>query len=98
MAEQKASAAALKESHSKEIALKDDHIDRLKDFKAKLSVKLLGETLEQHCETEFNRVRSLAFPNAEFGKDNDASGGTRATTSSATSATTASSTSRSCSR
>lgn len=46
-------------------------------MKAKLSVKLLGETLEQHCEVEFNRIRSLAFPNAKFGKDNDASGGTK---------------------
>ena len=46
-------------------------------MKAKLSVKLLGETLEQHCEIEFNRIRSLAFPNAEFDKDNDASGGTK---------------------
>ena len=46
-------------------------------MKAKLSVKLLGETLEQHCENEFLRMRSLAFPTAEFGKDNDASGGTK---------------------
>ncbi len=76
-AEQKVQAAALKESHSKEVALKDEMIDRLKDLRAKLSVKLLGETLEQHCELEFNRVRSLAFPNAEFRKDNDASGGSK---------------------
>jgi hypothetical protein len=77
VAEQKAHDAALKESHSKELALKDELIERYKDMKAKLSVKLLGETLEQHCETEFNRMRSLAFPIAEFGKDNDASGGTK---------------------
>jgi len=76
-AERKVTEAALKESHSNEIALKDGVIDRLMDWKAKLSVKLLGETLEQHCETEFNRVRALAFPNAEFGKDNDSSGGTK---------------------
>lgn len=76
-AEQKMKDAALSESHSKELALKDDLIERYKDMKAKLSVKLLGETLEQHCETEFNRVRSLAFPNAEFGKDNDTSAGTK---------------------
>ncbi|MFV8053892.1 DUF2130 domain-containing protein [Mycobacterium sp. 48b] len=76
-AEQKVTEAALKESHSMEIALKDDLIERLKDLKAKLSVKLLGEDLEQHCETEFNRVRALAFPNAEFAKDNDASGGAK---------------------
>lgn len=76
-AEQKLTDAALKESHAKELALKDDLIERYKDMKAKLSVKLLGETLEQHCEVEFNRIRSLAFPNAEFGKDNDASSGTK---------------------
>ncbi|WP_138945655.1 DUF2130 domain-containing protein [Plantibacter sp. M259] len=76
-AEQKFKDAALKESHTKDLALKDELIERLKDMKAKLSVKLLGETLEQHCDTEFNRMRSLAFPNAEFGKDNDASTGTK---------------------
>lgn len=76
-AEQKVNDAALKESHAKELALKDDLIARYKDMKAKLSVKLLGETLEQHCDVEFNRIRSLAFPNAEFGKDNDASAGTK---------------------
>lgn len=76
-AEQKAKDAALKESHTKELALKDELIDRYKDMKAKLSVKLLGETLEQHCEIELNRMRSLAFPNARFGKDNDASAGTK---------------------
>lgn len=76
-AEQQVKDAALKDSHAKELALKDDLIERYKDLKAKLSVKLLGETLEQHCEVEFNRIRSLAFPNAKFGKDNDASGGTK---------------------
>lgn len=76
-AEQKVNAAALTEAHAKELALKDDLIARYADMKAKLSVKLLGETLEQHCETEFNRMRSLAFPNADFGKDNDARGGSK---------------------
>ncbi|KQV07018.1 hypothetical protein ASC63_06665 [Leifsonia sp. Root112D2] len=76
-AEQKVKNATLAETHTKELALKDELIERYKDMKAKLSVKLLGETLEQHCETEFNRVRSLAFPYAEFGKDNDASAGTK---------------------
>ncbi len=76
-AEQKVKDAALKESHTKELALKDELIARYKDMKARLSVKLLGETLEQHCEIEFNRMRSLAFPNATFGKDNDASAGTK---------------------
>lgn len=75
--EQKVTAASLKASHSQELALKDELIERYKDLKVKLSVKLLGETLEQHCETEFNRIRSLAFPQAEFGKDNDASSGTK---------------------
>lgn len=76
-AEHKVKESSLKESHFKEIALKDDLIERLKDLKARLSVKLLGETLEQHCETEFNRVRTLGFPNASFGKDNDASSATK---------------------
>ncbi|WP_292903099.1 DUF2130 domain-containing protein [Microbacterium sp.] len=76
-AEQKVKDAALKDSHAKELAMKDDLIDRYKDMKAKLSVKLLGETLEQHCEVEFNRIRSLAFPSAVFGKDNNASAGTK---------------------
>ncbi|WP_394280246.1 DUF2130 domain-containing protein [Microbacterium sp.] len=67
----------LRKAHATELALKDELIDRYKDLKAKLSVKLLGETLESHCETEFNRMRSLAFPNAQFAKDNDASGGSK---------------------
>ena len=59
------------------IRLKDEEIDRLKDFKQKLSTKMLGESLEQHCEIEFNRLRPTAFQNAYFEKDNDASGGTK---------------------
>ena len=46
-------------------------------MKAKLSTKMVGETLEQHCEIEFNKIRAAAFPNADFGKDNDASAGTK---------------------
>lgn len=76
-AEQKLTETTLRESHAKELALKDQFIERLQDYKAKMSVKLLGESLEQHCEIEFNRNRALAFPNATFGKDNDASGGTK---------------------
>lgn len=68
---------ALTEAHAKEIAVKDELISRYKDMKAKLSVKMLGETLEQHCEVEFNRIRSLGFPNAEFGKDSDVSSGSK---------------------
>ncbi len=76
-AEHKIEVSGLRESFDKELAVKGEMIDRLKDMKAKLSVKLLGETLEQHCQTEFDQMRALAFPNAEFGKDNDASGGTK---------------------
>jgi hypothetical protein len=76
-AEQKVKDVALAQSHAKEVALKNELVDRYKDMKAKLSVKLLGETLEQHCEGEFNRMRSLAFPNAAFGKENDTSAGTK---------------------
>ena len=62
---------------AKDIKLKDDEIERLKDFKQKLSTKMLGETLELHCETEFNKLRATGFQNAYFEKDNDASGGTK---------------------
>jgi len=61
----------------KTIEMKDDEIERLKDFKQKLSTKMVGETLEQHCEYEFNRLRATGFQNAYFEKDNDASGGTK---------------------
>ncbi len=57
------------------IRMKDDEIDRLKDFKQKLSTKMVGETLEQHCEVEFNKLRATAFQNAHFEKDNDSRGG-----------------------
>jgi len=59
------------------IRMKDDEIARLKDFKQKLSTKMVGETLEQHCEIEFNKLRSTAFQNAYFEKDNDSRGGTK---------------------
>ena len=59
------------------IQLKDDEIDRLKDFKQKQSTKMVGESLEQHCEMEFNKLRATAFPQAYFEKDNDARGGTK---------------------
>jgi hypothetical protein len=59
------------------LKLKDEEILRLKDFKQKLSTKMIGETLEQHCETEFNKLRATAFQNAYFEKDNDHSGGTK---------------------
>jgi hypothetical protein len=59
------------------IKLKDDEIERLKDYKQKLSTKMIGETLEIHCETEFNKLRATGFQNAHFEKDNDASEGTK---------------------
>jgi len=65
-------------NHKEEsLRLKDEEIARLKDFKQKLSTKMIGETLEQHCETEFNKLRATAFQNAYFEKDNDASQGTK---------------------
>ncbi|WP_269605739.1 DUF2130 domain-containing protein [Prochlorococcus marinus] len=62
-----------------EIQLKDrdDLIERLRDMKIKLSTKMVGESLEQHCENEFNRLRATGFPNAYFEKDNDASFGSK---------------------
>jgi len=60
------------------IKLKDDEINRLKDFKQRLSTKMLGETLEQHCEIEFNKLRATAFnKNVYFEKDNDAKTGSK---------------------
>ncbi|MEY3100323.1 MAG: hypothetical protein RIS63_1224 [Bacteroidota bacterium] len=66
------------ERKNDELRLKDEAIERLRDFKARLSTKMLGETLEQHCEIEFNKLRPTAFnKNVYFEKDNDASGGTK---------------------
>lgn len=59
------------------IKMKDEAIERYKDMKLKLSTKMVGETLEQHCEVEFNRLRATAFQNAYFEKDNDASSGNK---------------------
>ena len=59
------------------IKLKDEEIALRKDMKLKLSTKMVGETLEQHCETEFNKLRATAFQNAYFEKDNDSSGGSK---------------------
>lgn len=68
---------SLKDKYETQIKDRDDAIERLRDMKARLSTKMVGETLEQHCETEFNRIRATAFPNAYFEKDNDASGGSK---------------------
>ncbi len=68
---------SLKDRYEVQIKDRDDAIERLRDMKARLSTKMLGETLEQHCETEFNRIRATAFPRAYFEKDNDASTGSK---------------------
>lgn len=68
---------ALKDKYETQIKDRDDAIERLRDMKVRLSTKMIGETLEQHCETEFNRIRATAFPNAYFEKDNDASAGSK---------------------
>lgn len=75
--ERKLSETALKDRYETQIKDRDETIDRLKDMKVKLSTKMLGETLEQHCETEFNRIRATAFPLAYFEKDNDAKSGSK---------------------
>jgi len=59
------------------IKMKDDEIDRLKDFKLKLSTKMVGETLEKHCEIEFDKLRATAFQKAYFEKDNDSKSGSK---------------------
>ena len=65
-------------NHKEEsLRLKDEEIERLKDYKQKLSTKMTGETLELHCENEFNKLRATAFQKAHFEKDNDASAGTK---------------------
>jgi hypothetical protein len=69
--------SSLKQQHSVELRAKDEQIALYKDMKAKLSTKMLGETLEQHCETEFNKLRATAFRNADFEKDNDARSGSK---------------------
>ena len=69
--------SALKTQYEGALKLKDEEIDRLKDLKSKLSTKMVGESLEQHCQTEFNRLRATAFQNAYFEKDNDARTGSK---------------------
>ena len=76
-AEAKLQESALKEKFEVQIKDRDDTIERLKDMKAKLSTKMVGETLEQHCEIEFNKIRATAFPRAYFEKDNNAKSGSK---------------------
>jgi len=75
--EKELSEKSLKDKYETQIKDRDDAIERLRDMKARLSTKMVGETLEQHCETEFNRIRATAFPLAYFEKDNDASTGSK---------------------
>ena len=75
--EMKLCEASLKDKYEIELKLKDEMIDRYKDLKLKLSTKMIGETLEQHCETEFNRLRATGFQNAYFEKDNDIKNGSK---------------------
>ena len=76
--------SALREQSARELAqkdelikYKDEEIARVKDMKARLSTKMVGESLERHCEIEFNKIRTTAFPNAYFEKDNDVVEGTK---------------------
>ena len=68
---------AIEEKYAIELKNKDELIEQYKDFKARLSTKMVGETLEQHCLTQFNSLRMSAFPNAYFEKDNDARSGSK---------------------
>ncbi|WP_240642669.1 DUF2130 domain-containing protein [Pseudidiomarina mangrovi] len=68
---------ALREQYQTQIKDRDDAIERLKDMKAKLSTKMLGETLEEHCANAFGQIRAAAFPRAQFAKDNDARTGSK---------------------
>ena len=75
--EKENSEKSLKDKYETQIKDRDDEIGRIKDMKARLSTKMVGETLELHCETEFTRIRSTAFPRAYFEKDNDARAGSK---------------------
>jgi len=75
--EKQLAESSLKDKYETQIKDRNDEIERLRDMKARLSTKMVGETLEQHCETEFNRIRATAFPKAYFEKDNDARSGSK---------------------
>lgn len=76
-ADKKLLETTLQQKHQTELKSKDEMIAYYKDLKTKLSTKMLGETLEQHCEIQFNQIRATAFPNAYFEKDNDARTGSK---------------------
>ena len=75
--EMQLSEVSLKDKYENELKSKDEMIERYKDMKLKLSTKMIGETLEQHCETEFNKLRATGFQNAYFEKDNDSKTGSK---------------------
>ncbi len=75
--EKQLAETSLKDKYETQIKDREKEIERLRDMKARLSTKMVGETLEQHCETEFNRIRATAFPRAYFEKDNDARSGSK---------------------
>lgn len=75
--EKRLAEQSLKERYETQLKDRDEAIERLRDLKAKLSTKMVGETLEQHCEIEFNKLRATAFPLAYFEKDNDARTGSK---------------------
>ena len=75
--EKQLAETSLRDKYETQIRDRDDAIERLRDMKAKLSTKMVGETLEQHCETTFNQIRATAFPRAYFEKDNDARTGSK---------------------
>jgi len=75
--EQRLLESSLREAHAAEVKAKDEQIAYYKDFKARQSTKMVGESLEQHCEMEFNRIRAGAFPRAYFEKDNDVRSGSK---------------------
>ena len=75
--QQQLTVSTVKEKYEHELKSKDEMIAYYKDMKARLSTKMVGETLEQHCEIEFEKLRATAFQHATFGKDNDASSGSK---------------------
>ena len=68
---------SVRQAHEQELRMKDEQIEQYKDFKLRQSTKMIGESLEQHCEMEFNKLRATGFRTAEFGKDNDARSGSK---------------------
>lgn len=76
-AESKLKEQSIKEQYEEKLKLKDEQIEYYKDFKARQSTKMVGESLEQHCMNQFNQIRMTAFPTAYFEKDNDARSGSK---------------------